>query len=986
MHTPGFQADYGGAPTGGQETWPQFGKKQQFLRRRFKVTDIASRLSQEYRFLKKLCYRPPATRQWTVRDDFCNMDTGTIEMSPAMQAAFMRVYRSTSKGNIRAALRDMIPVMDYRLMHQQSLSSVIDPEQMIPEGELDTLNAKKDDLYQRWDSESAFSKVRVRDEKGNNALRWFIRLKLLRFQRKAAVLNAAASRTALYSEQEAMAYFLWRGPLIYGAVHRVLYELSKTMPWFVPKTMLDFGAGTGTAILAAKEAYDPGSLSHPVFREKRTSAPTNESAKEWSLRELKYDLKRLERSNSEKKRARFLAVAALVENGELKLEDIPLDLRKELVAAASQAHRNAQERERRERFARLREVVSGDAWRKEDSDVQGEDGSEPLFEGEDGHEQESNKPKAWWERFVDEESERREGVRNARLKPLQQVVAVEPSPGMMSTAIGVLSEEVPNVVWQRFLTPDKETQTHDLVIAAYTLTEIASAKVRRQTVEALWKMTKGVLIIIEHANLPGYNTIMEARDAILEQKDVGLWDWQPTIVGPCPHEKRCPIRFSKMGIKNRHRRVCKTEVTCRSTFIEQWARREKLLKTIEPISYVVFSRNELVPDRVEKRKRALAAEEQQQRAERDRKQRELHEASVKLDDAVFERLSEEALHRPRADNEVPVPPGATAVQVSAAAVPVPSDAAVNDALYKPEWVPTTHQRFNIEVKPAALPVPQHKYNRAPHTIATYSQQRVLQPAEVLTVRSEVEDYRSSFQKKISQYYRIVSSPQCSGRISAHFCTPDGDLIEGRVYRRWVGEPGPRAPTPEEKKGWQYVGGWKLLKSSKVGSLFPSDVPMYLVKKQPQVDFPNTMLNSKDVSHLERVGMEWETPMDPNHIPDEDEMSIEDAREYRKQQRDAEEAEVLESQLQSLGMARSLDAKQVVDARAEITGEQWARAVRSAKLKAKGDVKKAPQHIPFANKLRHLEKYRTIKPRKDRSRFRQANRKEREQLGMANSPI
>ena len=103
---------------------------------------------------------------------------------------------------------------------------------------------------------------------------------------------------------------------MYAGVHRVLFELSKMLPHFVPKSMLDFGAGTGTAILVAKEVYDPGALAYPLYRSLRQTMSVNAAAESARLEELRFDLKRLERNNEEKKKARFMAVAALLE-GEL---------------------------------------------------------------------------------------------------------------------------------------------------------------------------------------------------------------------------------------------------------------------------------------------------------------------------------------------------------------------------------------------------------------------------------------------------------------------------------------------------------------------------------------------------------------------------------------------------------------------------------------------------------------------------------------------
>ncbi len=44
-----------------------------------------------------------------------------------------------------------------------------------------------------------------------------------------------------------------RMPACYAAVYKVLEEVSMRLPTFTPQSMLDFGAGPGTAIWAAHE-------------------------------------------------------------------------------------------------------------------------------------------------------------------------------------------------------------------------------------------------------------------------------------------------------------------------------------------------------------------------------------------------------------------------------------------------------------------------------------------------------------------------------------------------------------------------------------------------------------------------------------------------------------------------------------------------------------------------------------------------------------
>ena len=958
-----------GDSTEKEQTWPQFSRTMRFHRRRYKVIDFATKASYQYRFIKKIALRKPELRQWIVRDDYCNMDPGVIEMSPAMQHAFMRLYRSKSKSAVRQALREFIPMMDYRLLHEQTAISKVSPEDMIPRNEPMTLNAKKKQMYEKTEM-SGYREEVLRDEEANHRLRWQIRLRLLKFQRKAALMNSIASRSVMYSEQEGLAYFLWRGPLVYAAMHRVLFELGKWMPWFIPKTMLDFGAGTGSSILATKEVYDPGALVHPIFRDKRNACQHNPSSKEWLNTEFQYDLNRLDKENSEKKKARFLAVAAMIEREEIKLSDLPPDLRKQMVEVAKSAHQAAKERVKKERFAKLREAVSKDNWSDDDlppeyqtpNQLHSDVDSTPL----DNQDSESSSTKTWWERYTDTEYQDKDSKVKSRLKPLQQIIAIEPSPGMMETAISVLGDEVSNIQWHRFLTPEHETESHDLVIACYTLSEIADSKARSKIIQQLWKCTKGVLILIEHGNIPGYNIIMEARDQLLEEKEVGLWDWKPTIVSPCPHEKKCPIRFSKLGVKHRKHRVCRTNVYSRSTFIEKWARQKRLIQTIEPISYIVFTRNMHLPDKVEEKKAQDQRKLDEEKRQLEIQQKNLYEASLKIEDVVFERLSEEALVRP-SDQSHPLEHSkgrtdSTSDSALTAATGILAAPDASEELYKPVFVEGYNKRYNKLVKIKPLPVASHRYNRAPVLAPTYQQQRVVTPAEMAAVRGEVSDLQEHCRGEMRGHYRVVSQPECRGRVVAKFCTPDAALIEGRVYRRYVGGAGPRAPGPSERAMWQRVGGWALLKQSQAGSLFPANVPLHNIRVLPQVTAPNTLLNAADLSHIERVAMQLDDPLNPAaHNPAHEDPD--DKRHRARLQKAQEDRDSLDLGLHALGLSSNpgpeLSHTQRVDSRTPLSPIEWARAVKSAKRNASRLSSKS-NYQPYEERLQQSSSSRKVR--------------------------
>jgi ribosomal protein RSM22 (predicted rRNA methylase) len=78
---------------------------------------------------------------------------------------------------------------------------------------------------------------------------------------RAAVISKTyrdgGTSSAIKSETDALAYALARMPATYAAVSACLNALSEARPDFAPQTLLDVGAGPGTASWAASEAFPP---------------------------------------------------------------------------------------------------------------------------------------------------------------------------------------------------------------------------------------------------------------------------------------------------------------------------------------------------------------------------------------------------------------------------------------------------------------------------------------------------------------------------------------------------------------------------------------------------------------------------------------------------------------------------------------------------------------------------------------------------------
>ena len=68
--------------------------------------------------------------------------------------------------------------------------------------------------------------------------------------------RAGASRAVVGEQSDAIAYALSRMPATFAAVSRVFEELQDRAPDFAPVTLLDAGAGPGTAAWAAGDSFD----------------------------------------------------------------------------------------------------------------------------------------------------------------------------------------------------------------------------------------------------------------------------------------------------------------------------------------------------------------------------------------------------------------------------------------------------------------------------------------------------------------------------------------------------------------------------------------------------------------------------------------------------------------------------------------------------------------------------------------------------------
>lgn len=130
---------------------------------------------------------------------------------------------------------------------------------------------------------------------------------------------------------------------------------------------------------------------------------------------------------------------------------------------------------------------------------------------------------------------------------LKEYICVDSSGDMNTLAEQLLSEgkEVENpvikqVYFRQFLPVSPKVQ-FDLVIAAFSLSELATLDERVNVIFTLWRKTNSYLVLVENGTKDGHQILMEARDTILKREEEVKHDLRrPSVFAPCTHELPCP--------------------------------------------------------------------------------------------------------------------------------------------------------------------------------------------------------------------------------------------------------------------------------------------------------------------------------------------------------------------------------------------------------------------------------------------------------------
>ncbi|KAK3845716.1 MAG: mitochondrial small ribosomal subunit Rsm22-domain-containing protein [Linnemannia gamsii] len=143
---------------------------------------------------------------------------------------------------------------------------------------------------------------------------------------------------------------------------------------------------------------------------------------------------------------------------------------------------------------------------------------------------------------------------------------VDTSMAMLETAEEILdnlstnSTPIPHVTFKPFMSHGSKATKYDIVMSAFSLSELTTPALRKSTLEHLWNSTNDMLILIDRGTPSGFRILAEAREQILGL-DLDRVQHKPKydaygelipeeapvkpepahVVAPCPHDKVCPM-------------------------------------------------------------------------------------------------------------------------------------------------------------------------------------------------------------------------------------------------------------------------------------------------------------------------------------------------------------------------------------------------------------------------------------------------------------
>ncbi|XP_032198988.1 methyltransferase-like protein 17, mitochondrial isoform X2 [Mustela erminea] len=133
---------------------------------------------------------------------------------------------------------------------------------------------------------------------------------------------------------------------------------------------------------------------------------------------------------------------------------------------------------------------------------------------------------------------------------LREYLCVDSSAAMLVLAEKLLkggSESgepyVPGVFFRQFLPVSPKVQ-FDVVVSAFSLSELPSKADRTELVQTLWRKTSHFLVLVENGTKAGHSLLMDARDLVLKGKEKSPLDPRPGFVFAPNKKKQKEEKFS----------------------------------------------------------------------------------------------------------------------------------------------------------------------------------------------------------------------------------------------------------------------------------------------------------------------------------------------------------------------------------------------------------------------------------------------------------
>ena len=128
---------------------------------------------------------------------------------------------------------------------------------------------------------------------------------------------------------------------------------------------------------------------------------------------------------------------------------------------------------------------------------------------------------------------------------------------------------------------------YDVLVAAYSLSELPSIDMIEKTLDSLWQQTKYFLVLVEYGNAAGHSILSKFRKKILETNNEE--DSHNPVFSPCPHAYTCPLISEGCYFKQR------TELSFVQNRDSLYTHIRQTSHYNEKFAYLVLAKPDIIP-------------------------------------------------------------------------------------------------------------------------------------------------------------------------------------------------------------------------------------------------------------------------------------------------------------------------------------------------------------------------------------------------------